>query len=299
MITKFILLRHCTGRSLSSGDALIVELGTSGFLARVLVNFFQQNMAAPTTRVAIIGGGEVGTTLALKLHECTGFEVTIGARDPARTLGRIADTIGTHNLVVPVVRIHEAVAPAQVVILACTGSHDDAGIEALAASLGDCATKVVLDATNPFSEFPEKSCRWGHIRSGGEVLAAALPSSAVYKAFNSVGVEHMKHPEGSALGGNGGEREREDMLVAGDPREPFLDVALAVVTAVGFIPRYVGPIRYARNLEAIAELWVHLAVPPVGETGVETWGRAWSFKVAGDTGPGYAAGVEPSATLVE
>ena len=41
--------------------------------------------------------------------------------------------------------------------------------------------------------------------------------------------------------------------------------------------RYVGPIRYARNLEAIAELWIHLTVPSFGDTPV-AWGRSFHFQ---------------------
>ena len=84
----------------------------------------------------------------------------------------------------------------------------------------------------------------------------------------------MAHPEG------------KDMLVAGNDGDAKA-VALATVEAVGFTAQWVGPIRYARNLEAIAELWIHLAVPPAGET-KENWGRAFHFQVGdsrvGDSG---------------
>lgn len=42
--------------------------------------------------------------------------------------------------------------------------------------------------------------------------------------------------------------------------------------------QYVGPIRYARNLDAIAELWIHLSIPGCGE-GAEDWGRDFHFQV--------------------
>ena len=40
-------------------------------------------------------------------------------------------------------------------------------------------------------------------------------------------------------------------------------LAADAIFAVGFKPYYVGPIRYARNLEAIAELSIHCAIPPL------------------------------------
>jgi len=44
--------------------------------------------------------------------------------------------------------------------------------------------------------------------------------------------------------------------------------------AVGFRALWVGPIRYARNLEAMAELWIHMAIPPLPAA---QWGRDWTF----------------------
>lgn len=45
-----------------------------------------------------------------------------------------------------------------------------------------------------------------------------------------------------------------DMLYVG-PADPAAKAKIsAVIAAVGFHPVYVGPIRYARNLESIAEL---------------------------------------------
>ncbi len=59
------------------------------------------------------------------------------------------------------------------------------------------------------------------------------------------------------------------------------EVATKVIAGVGFIPKYVGPIRYARNLEAIAELWIDLGVPFIGQKHGQTedWGRGFHFQV--------------------
>ena len=100
---------------------------------------------------------------------------------------------------------------------------------------------------------------------GGEVLQESLPSAYVYKAFNTVGVEHMADASG------------KDMLFCGSPDQK--ELVHAVVAAVGFKPYYVGPIRYARNLEAIAELWIHCAIPPLPAA---DFGRDWTFGIAGN-----------------
>jgi predicted dinucleotide-binding enzyme len=162
----------------------------------------------------------------------------------------------------------DALKSADVVILATSGIADDAEIQEFAKSLGDMTGKKIIDATNPLGPFQEGlNVRWAATTSGGEVLAAALPSSKVYKSFNAVGVEHMK----SALG--------KDMMIAGDPDEASIKIVEEIFKGVGFKPFYVVPMRYARNLEAIAELWIHMAVPPLG---ARTTRRNFWFSVSGD-----------------
>lgn len=74
-------------------------------------------------------------------------------------------------------------------------------------------------------------------------------------------MEQLGAADGALLDGR-----RLTMLLAG-PTEHRAAVE-GVVAGVGFVPKYVGPIRYARNLDAIAELW---------------WvcGRAWQGSRAG------------------
>jgi hypothetical protein len=59
-------------------------------------------------------------------------------------------------------------------------------------------------------------------------------------------------------------------------------VAAGVIESAGFVPKYAGPIRYARNLEALSELWHHLAIPSFGDIPEEVskeWGNAFHFQV--------------------
>ena len=216
------------------------------------------------SKIAVLGGGSVGTTLAKALAD-NGHTVVIAARDPAKTKGQLEQDKLTELVVEPK---DEALKSSDVIILATPGIADDSGIQAFAESLGDMTGKVVLDATNPLGPFQEGlNVRWDKTKSGGEVLADALPTAKVYKTFNTVGVEHMKY----ALG--------KDMMIAGDPDEASRKIAEDVVAGVGFKPFYVGPIRYARNLEAIAELWIHMAVPPLG---ARTTSRKFWFSISGD-----------------
>ncbi len=81
-------------------------------------------------------------------------------------------------------------------------------------------------------------------------------------------------------------RKSEDCICNGSAGPPEKrDAVAAVISASGFKPQYVGPIRYARNLEAIAELWHHLAIPSWGDIPPEVsieWGYNFHFQVISD-----------------
>ncbi|KAL4430937.1 hypothetical protein ABPG75_006193 [Micractinium tetrahymenae] len=209
-------------------------------------------MATPR-RCAIIGAGRIGTILGARLLSA-GWEVRYGSRDPAHSRSlkhALKAQPGASGS-----RIDDAVEWAGrggAVLLAVPGSAlaSEAACAALARSLGPFAAgKVVVDATNPLdSELNELV--WERGRSSAEVLQEALPESFVFKAFNSVGVEHMAAPDAKLVTG-----QRLTLMYAG-AEERARDVG-ELIAAVGFEPQYVGHIRYARNLEALAELYIHL-----------------------------------------
>ncbi|GFR41283.1 hypothetical protein Agub_g1798 [Astrephomene gubernaculifera] len=212
--------------------------------------------------VAIVGAGGVGKTLGKMISRK--HPVTFGVRD----ISKYADLTKAPNT--KVLSVADAIKASDVVILAVPGSNDDAGIKQMAASMGpEILGKVVVDATNPLTPYPGLEVRWSG-RSGGEVLAEALPNTPVYKAFNTIGVNHMDHADGSLLTG-----QQLTMMFAGGPQGR--ELVEEVIAAVGFKPEYLGPIRYARNLEALAELWIHLALRGVGSA--ETWGGNFHFQV--------------------
>lgn len=70
-----------------------------------------------------------------------------------------------------------------------------------------------------------------------------LPPTAgthVFKAFNTIGVEHMAHPGGELIAG-----ERLQCLFAGPPEQQ--DKCAEIIEAVGLIPEYLGPIRWVQG----------------------------------------------------
>ncbi|KAG2431174.1 hypothetical protein HXX76_009702 [Chlamydomonas incerta] len=220
-------------------------------------------------KVAVIGAGSVGTTLGGKIARTN--PVVYGVRDVSKYA-----SLAAANQTVKAVA--DAIKESDVVLLTVPGAHDDAGIKAIAKSLGpDVTGKVLIDACNPLSAWPGLESRWKEGTSFGEVLAAELPGAVVFKAFNTVPVEIMASADGSTLPEAGGPLT---LLYAGGPERQ--ELAEEVIRAVGFTPVHVGPIRYARNLESIAEMYVHLSVPGAGVPGVSKWGRLWHLQVLGD-----------------
>lgn len=230
------------------------------------------SMSLSSQTIAVIGGGGVGSTLANSLVQSKmAGKVVIGARDPSKTKAALAEKDLGHLIVES---MPDAIAAADILILAVPGAQTDEGIEAVAQSLkvGDgnnLQGKTIIDATNPLSEFPGLEVRWKQGTSAGEVFQKCLPDCKVYKCFNTIGVEWMDRQK--ALEGG------MDMLFCG----PDSDIS-ELVSAVGFTPRYVGPIRYARNLEAMAELWIHCAIPPLP---ARQLGRDWGFALKGNPEP--------------
>jgi predicted dinucleotide-binding enzyme len=214
--------------------------------------------------VTILGGGNVGSTLAQKLAQSNKFgSVKIAARDPTKTTSSIRAK-GVTDGVSVVAATPEALSTSNVVILATPGLYEDDDINSFVSSLGDMTDKVILDATNPLGPYTEglQVKTWEGGISSGEKLQQYLPNAKVYKTFNTVGVEHMRE----ALG--------KETLIAGDA-----DPSYRAIAESGFKPFYVGPIRYSRNLEAMAELWIHMAIPGLG--GRDTSRNFW-FSISGD-----------------
>lgn len=85
------------------------------------------------------------------------------------------------------------------------------------------------------------------------VLGRDADSSLGFPTTRSIGVAFMADPivHGKPI----------DMMWAGPSASDVPaahKVAHDVVAAVGFHPVYVGPIRASRNLESLAELWIHM-----------------------------------------
>jgi len=197
-------------------------------------------------RLAIIGAGNVGATLAGAFTQA-GHDVVFGVRDPGspRVQEALASLGGSHRAL----PVADAVAKAEVVLLATPWD----GAQDAIASAGGLGGRVLVDCTNPLG--PDLGLLIGQTTSGGEQVASWARGARVVKAFNTTGFNNManpRYPEGAAT-----------MFICGDDAEARR-IVQALAEAIAFDVVDCGPLRQARLLEPLAALWISLAVAGMG-----------------------------------
>jgi NADPH-dependent F420 reductase len=210
-------------------------------------------------KIAIIGAGNVGGTLG-KRWARAGHEVAFGVRDPAEA--RITALVRESGPSARAARVPEAVRDAAVVALTVPWEN---AREALTAA-GDLRGRVLIDATNPLALTADglrQGLLLGHTTSAGEQVARWAEGARVVKAFNTTGWQNMADP---VYGGAG-----LSMLLCGDDAEAKKVVA-DLARQLGFAPVEVGPLRSARYLEAVAMLWIDMAI-------LQGFGTSFGFQV--------------------
>lgn len=202
-------------------------------------------------KIAIIGAGNVGTTLAGGWRKA-GHDIVFGVRNP---VGKKAELAALGD----VASTRDAAARADLIVIAVPWTGiDDVTSELAAVAAG----KTVIDVTNPIAP-PYTDLSVAGSDSGAERVARNLKQSRVVKAFNTIGAEVManpRYPDGPAF-----------LPVAGDdPRAKAAAIALA--RDLGFEPIDAGPLSMARYLEPFAMLWINLAL-------VQGLGRSFAFRL--------------------
>jgi NADPH-dependent F420 reductase len=199
--------------------------------------------------IAVIGGtGPQGKGLAYRFAR-HGHSVVVGSRAAERAeqaakeiAERVpdADVSGTAN--------HEAVAGAEVVMLAVPyDGHDDL-VRSLA---GDLAGKVVISCVNPLGF--DKQGPYGLDVPGGsaaETAAALAPEARVVGAFH-----HVSAPN---LWGDAAFLDHEDVLVCGDDRDDKQVAIELARTVTGRDGVDGGRLRLARQLEPLTAVLISI-----------------------------------------
>jgi predicted dinucleotide-binding enzyme len=193
-------------------------------------------------RVAILGSGEVGQTLA------SGFlkhdhEVVVGTREPKKLL----EWSAKH----PEAQIREpsdAVRSSEVIVLAVKGSAASAALRTAGAA--NLAGKTVIDATNPLADVPPVDGVLKFFTSLDDSLMEQLqrefPEARFVKAFSSVGRLSMVNPHFPD--------GKPTMFICGND-ETAKNVVIQILDQFGWETADMGSARAARAIEPLCMLW--------------------------------------------
>jgi 8-hydroxy-5-deazaflavin:NADPH oxidoreductase len=186
-------------------------------------------------RIAVLGTGVVGTTIAGKLREL-GHDVLIGSRSAGEDAVPFADAAGHGELV-----------------FNCTNGN--ASLDALnAAGAGNLAGKVLVDVSNAldFSQGRPPLVGLSTGDSLGEQIQLAFPEARVVKALNTMNANVMVDP-----GLVSGEHE---ILMSGNDEAAKAQV-VELLQSFGWPAESVvdlGDITGARGQELYVALWIRL-----------------------------------------
>jgi len=131
-------------------------------------------------KIAVIGCGELGTTLAEK-WAIKGHEIFLGIPDEENSVARKLSLLYKNQIRVCTQR--EAALKAEIILLAIPLSSLRESI----AKLGALNEKLLIDATNPNNELDNYS-------NSSEAILAWTNSQHIIKAFNSCSIENIKDP---------------------------------------------------------------------------------------------------------
>ncbi len=208
-----------------------------------------------TTKIAMIGAGNVGGSLGVRLSNA-GFPVRFGVRKEKELEPLLRTAAKDASVSQPA----DAAAYGDIVFLAVPGSVAIEVARSLADSL---AGKIVVDCNNPLTW--KEGPVWAPPAEGSlaAAIAKAAPRARVVKGFNTFGAEFHKDPQHAGV--------PADVFFAGDDAEAKTLLSEVGMKA-GFRPIDAGPLRNASVLENLAMLWIHLAT-------VGGHGRNFTFKM--------------------
>jgi predicted dinucleotide-binding enzyme len=194
------------------------------------------------TRIAVLGAGNIGATLARKWTSA-GHSVTLASRDP-EAIRDVASGMGAE------VATHaDAVRDAEVVLVSLPGNAVAAVVGALGSALDG---KVVIDATNDLG---------GAELDNVGTISSAAPGAICARAFNSVGWENFADPDF--------EGTPADLLWCG-PDGDAGEIVEQLIADVGLRPVRVGGLDQLPVVDMLARLWFAL---------VPGHGRELAFKI--------------------
>ena len=212
-------------------------------------------------RVAVMGTGGVGQTLAAKVAEL-GHEVMVGTRDVQAALGRTEAGWGAivffewhaEHPDVKLGTFADAAAHAEIVFNATAGMASLAALQAAGGKNLD--GKVLIDVANPldFSKGMPPTLSVCNTDSLAEQIQRAFPGAKVVKTLNTVNSGVMVDPSQVA----GGDHH---MFVSGNDEGAKAEVTRILKEWFGWKNVLdLGDITAARGQEMLLPLWLRLSM---------------------------------------
>lgn len=196
--------------------------------------------AAEMDVVAVIGTGDMGDTLGPRFAGL-GYRVIYGSRDPQgeKVKGLVVKTGNAASAAM----LAEAAAKADIVVLAVPWP----AMETVAQNLGDLAGKIVIDISMPFRQgddgYPEPLLQ----TSSAEMIQQWNPNARVVKTFATMGSRIIDEPQ--SAGGT------VTLPIASNDKAAKEKVA-RIVAAMGLDPVDFGPLRMARQIENLQQVYM-------------------------------------------
>lgn len=184
-------------------------------------------------KIGILGAGTVGESFARAIL-AQGHQVMLSSRTPdSADMKNLIVSLGTNA---QAGTISQTIAYSDVIALALRAD----AIQDVAKQ-GDWAGKIVIDMSNQF----------GTAQPTGQITSQLLTGAHVIKAFNTIGAEHYVNPIFDG--------EKATMFIAGDDAHAK-QVVTELTAQLGFEVVNVGGLADSVHLDALARLWVHLAM---------------------------------------
>jgi 8-hydroxy-5-deazaflavin:NADPH oxidoreductase len=178
-------------------------------------------------KIGVIGSGSIGKNAA-KHFALAGQDVYLSNSRGPESLKSLEKELGPK---IQPSTVADTVSRTEVILLAVPWS----GREQLFSEIGPSAFagKIVIDAMNPYSNYPEVEDLGG--KASSEVVAAALPGARVVKAFNTIYFASLAENARPSQP----EKERIALPIAADDPSAA-EIVAKLIRDIGFAPVKTG-----------------------------------------------------------
>jgi len=196
---------------------------------------------APKDTVAILGTGDMGDSFGPRLA-ALGYRVVYGSRNPATERVKALVALTGHSSTATTQK--EAAQLGDIVLLALPWP----AMETVTQNLGDLSGKVLIDMSWPPARIADDGYyEYTMERSAAEMIQGWNPGAMVAKAFLTLGSNVIDDPS-TASG-------PVSVPIASNSRIAKEKTA-RIAAELGLDPVDAGPLRYARHIEAMAQIFM-------------------------------------------